>query len=251
MQQSQGPIWKQGFTPTVLKKMNDLYCERERSWRAKGKTRLSAQRDMTPEQLQLRKQYWHDWDSWAKSQVTKIANLFKKAREEYMGAHRGTAPEGQWDYLAAYDIWLPPDDENGITDELCQFIWEQYGPHIMAKNRHWFFPPAKIIGSRRGDGGAGGAGASAEEGSGAAGGEGGNAEEGSGVAGGEGGGGSGNKRKEPGDRGYPNFFAVAKKGGYGPNGSPPPGGAMGQICDILSALHTKLQSLELRQLDGV
>ena len=245
MQQSQGPIWKQGFTPAVLKEMNDLYCERERSWRINGTSRLSAQRGMTPEQLQLRKQYWHDWDSWAKSQVTKIANLFKKAREEYMRAHGGTAPEGRWDYLAAYDIWLEPSDANGITDELCQFIWEQYGPHIMAKNRQWFFPPAKIIGSKRGDGGAGGAGGS--EGSGAAVG----AEEGSGAAGGEGGGGSANKRKKPGDLGYPDFFAVAEPAGYGPNGEPPPGGAMGQICDILSALHTKLQSLELRQLDGV
>ena len=228
-----------------MKQMNELYCKRERSWRDDGTTRLSAQRGMTKEELQLRNQHWRNWDSWAKSQASIIAKKLKTAREEYMRAHGGTAPEGRWDYLAAYDIWLPPDDENGITDELCQFIWEQYGPHIMAKNRHWFFPPAKIIGSKRGDGGAGGAGGS--EGSGAAVG----AEEGSGVAGGEGGGGSANKRKKPGDRGYPDFFAVAEPAGYGPNGSPPPGGAMGQICDILSALHTKIQSLELRQLDGV
>jgi hypothetical protein len=214
--------------------MNELYCKRERSWRNNRTTRLSAQREMTAEELQLRKQHWHNWDSWAKSQASRIANKFKTAREQYMRAHGGTAPERRWDYLAAYDIWLPSDDENGITDELCQFIWEQYGPHIMAKNRHWFFPPAKKIGNREGDGGAGGAGGSAEEVSGAAGGE----------------GGTGNRRKRPGDPGYPDFYAIARTGGYGPNGEPPPS-SVGQLCDILSALHTKLQSLELRQLDGV
>jgi hypothetical protein len=193
---------------------------------------------MTDAEKQMRKYHWHAWERWAKSKTTTLMNNFIAARRIYLETH-ASAPEGQWEYLSGENVWLPTEVNKGITNELSQFIWEHYGPTRMKKeNRHWFFPPA----NKGGDGGNGGAAGNAEEGDGGA-------EEGSGAAGGEGG--TGNRRKRPGDPGYPDFFTVARQGGYGPKGEPPPSGAMKQICDILSALHTKLQSLELRQFDGV